>query len=195
MENTYEIENEKLYISRMGPWRSPESNENNLYGLFDFIKYHDLKNKKMVEVGCYLGISTELFAEFCKEITSIDLWGMDETYDGGENPKDYWPNIENQARQRLSNYKNTTLIKDNSKNVSKTFENESLDLVYLDGNHSYIGLMDDVKNWYDKIKKGGVLSGHDYNQTEVKKVVDEIIIEFNMSDLKVFDDTSWSLIK
>ena len=149
----------------------------------------------MIEIGCYLGISTELFAMFCKEITSIDLWGMDETYDGGENPKEYWPIIEKQARDRLSKYPNVTLIKDNSLNSSKNFENELLDLVYLDGNHSYDGVINDVSYWYNKIKIGGVLSGHDYNQISVKKAVDEIIIKYNMYDLKIFNDTSWSLIK
>jgi hypothetical protein len=197
MENSYSLENEHqiLNISRMGSWRTPDSKENNLYGLFDFIKHHDLKNKKMIEIGCYLGISTELFAMFCKEITSIDLWGMDETYDGGENPKEYWPIIEKQARDRLSKYTNVTLIKDNSLNASKNFENELLDLVYLDGNHSYDGVINDVSYWYNKIKIGGVLSGHDYNQISVKKAVDEIIIKYNMYDLKIFNDTSWSLIK
>lgn len=197
MENFYFLENEHevLNISRMGSWRTPNSKENNLYGLFNFIKHHDLKDKKMVEIGCYLGISTELFAMFSKEITTVDLWGIDETYDGGENPKEYWPIIEKQARDRLSKYSNVTIIKDKSSNASKNFENESLDLVYLDGNHSYFGLMDDIENWYNKINIGGVLSGHDYNQVEVKKVVDEIVTKFNLSDLKVFDDTSWSLIK
>jgi len=196
-ENYYELvnANQILNVSRMGPHRSPFDKENNLFGLYDFIKHHDTKDKVIVEIGCYLGISTELFAMFCKEITSIDLWGMDESYDGGENPKEFWPIVERLANERLSKYSNAKLVKNSGFLASQTFESESIDLLYLDGNHSFESVVNDAKLWHEKIKVGGVLSGHDYNISTVQKAVNYILDTMEYSDLNIFGDTSWSLIK
>jgi DNA-dependent RNA polymerase auxiliary subunit epsilon len=37
-----------------------------------------------------------------------------------------------------------------------------LDFVYIDGNHSYKYVKDDIRIWYPKVKIGGVLAGHDF---------------------------------
>ena len=42
------------------------------------------------------------------------------------------------------------------------FEDESLDFVYIDANHSYDYIKADMEMWYPKLKKGGIFSGHDY---------------------------------
>jgi hypothetical protein len=41
------------------------------------------------------------------------------------------------------------------------FYDGSLDLVYLDAEHTYDGLYGDINLWWPKIKKGGILAGHD----------------------------------
>ena len=40
--------------------------------------------------------------------------------------------------------------------------NEPLDFVYIDGNHDYGFVMDDITNWAPKVKEGGLVGGHDY---------------------------------
>ena len=42
------------------------------------------------------------------------------------------------------------------------FEDEIFDMVYIDADHTYEGCIQDIKNWYPKVKKGGVLAGDDY---------------------------------
>jgi hypothetical protein len=44
----------------------------------------------------------------------------------------------------------------------KDFEDDSLDFVYIDSNHDFINLAMDVQYWLRKVRKGGILSGHDY---------------------------------
>jgi hypothetical protein len=66
----------------------------------------------------------------------------------------------------------------------------SLGMVYIDAEHSYQSVRDDILLWRPKIRKGGILAGHDYNKvdgqmlpdgetkvlyTEVWKAVDELI--------------------
>lgn len=42
------------------------------------------------------------------------------------------------------------------------FEDNSLDFIYIDGDHSYEGAKKDIQLWFPKVKKGGLIAGHDY---------------------------------
>ena len=44
----------------------------------------------------------------------------------------------------------------------KEFADNSLDFVYLDGNHNFTHIAEDIHHWLRKVKPGGILSGHDY---------------------------------
>lgn len=41
-------------------------------------------------------------------------------------------------------------------------EDQSLDLVFLDADHSYQGVLNDIRAWSPKVKPGGYIGGHDY---------------------------------
>ena len=49
-----------------------------------------------------------------------------------------------------------------STEASKLFEKDSLDFVYIDGNHNYECVLADIRNYYPLIKKGGYIGGHDF---------------------------------
>jgi len=42
------------------------------------------------------------------------------------------------------------------------FKDESLDFVYIDGHHGFRYVAEDLCEWTQKVKKGGIVSGHDY---------------------------------
>lgn len=46
--------------------------------------------------------------------------------------------------------------------ASRKIEDNSLDMVYIDADHSYEQVMLDIRVWKPKVKKGGILCGHDY---------------------------------
>jgi hypothetical protein len=66
-------------------------------------------------------------------------------------------------------------MKGKSPEIADSFENESLDMVFLDANHAYESVIKDIDAWYPKVKKGGIFSGHDYidSQPGVVKAVKE----------------------
>jgi cephalosporin hydroxylase len=64
--------------------------------------------------------------------------------------------------ERFKNDKRVKIIRDFSVSTSKTFEDEYFDFVYLDADHTYNSVMDDLESWWPKVKVGGILSGHDY---------------------------------
>ncbi len=43
-----------------------------------------------------------------------------------------------------------------------SFADDSLDFVYIDANHEFSAVLQDIRDWYPKIRPGGVLAGHDY---------------------------------
>jgi predicted O-methyltransferase YrrM len=69
------------------------------------------------------------------------------------------------------------IVKMDSAVAARKYQDESIDLVFIDGDHSYDGCLRDIKAWLPKVKKGGWICGHDYNhpkQGNVKKAVDEM---------------------
>ena len=69
---------------------------------------------------------------------------------------------------------------DFSENVVNNFENESIDIIYIDGNHSYDSVMLDLKNYYPKLKIGGLIIGDDYNERDVKMAIIDFSKEYNI---------------
>ena len=68
------------------------------------------------------------------------------------------------------------IIQDSVK-ASKKFKDNSLDLVFIDGDHSYEGVKRDIEAWLPKVKKGGWICGHDYTRLSVSKAVHEFFPE------------------
>ncbi len=63
-------------------------------------------------------------------------------------------------------------IKKKSFKAVGNFTDDSMDFVYIDGNHAYDFVREDLFLYYPKLKKNGLLSGHDYDIKSVKKAVD-----------------------
>lgn len=56
----------------------------------------------------------------------------------------------------------------------------TLDFVYIDGDHTYEGVLSDLKSYYPKVVKGGLVSGHDYASPGVSKAVGEFMEGFQV---------------
>jgi hypothetical protein len=65
------------------------------------------------------------------------------------------------AKERLKGY-NVEFIRKTSMEAVKDFKDESLDFVFIDGNHSFEYVVEDIAQWSKKVRKGGIVSGHDY---------------------------------
>lgn len=74
-------------------------------------------------------------------------------------------------------------IRKTSVAAAVTYENESLDFVFIDAAHDYESVKEDIFHWLPKVKKGGVLSGHDYSWSpEVRKAVHEYFSEEELNE-------------
>lgn len=100
------------------------------------------------------------------------------------------------AQKRLSKFQQVTFIKKTSEDAVKDVD-EPLDFVYLDGNHSYEYVKNDIALYYPLVKLGGVIGGHDYTpyyHSEVVQAVNEFVEEHGrIGFYAVFPD--WWFIK
>ena len=67
-----------------------------------------------------------------------------------------------------------------------------VDFVYIDGNHDYDFVMDDIRKYYPLIKKGGVIGGHDFNGSylDVIRAVDD---SFKLHMVQSWLDDWWMI--
>jgi hypothetical protein len=70
----------------------------------------------------------------------------------------------NRTMKSIAPYMDRVLIlKGDSVPMAENIEDNSIDFVFIDGDHSEEGVSKDIKAYLPKIKKGGFLSGHDWN--------------------------------
>jgi hypothetical protein len=80
---------------------------------------------------------------------------------------------------------NVFIIKDTSSNFLQKLDNESLDIIYIDGDHDYNGVKSDLHLSYDKVKKGGYICGHDYVSPRFEGVVNAVNEFCEYKNLKI----------
>jgi predicted O-methyltransferase YrrM len=153
------------------------------------------KNSKMIEIGAYTGESTQIFAStgIFSEINVVEPFKFNESFNNTsiENVQK-WIKVEEEFKNNTRFFNNVKLFKDYSHNISNIFADKSVDLVYIDGDHSYEAVSKDIELYLPKIKQGGIMAGHDYSKSwpGVIKAVDERL----GSPDAIFKDTSWMVL-
>jgi len=96
---------------------------------------------------------------------------------GGQSEMDA---IYNDVVRRFGAHPAVTIIRDKSSAAVNQIADGSLDWVYIDGNHLYEFVRDDLANYRIKVKPGGLIAGDDYREGGwwaggVKRAVDEFV--------------------
>lgn len=136
----------------------------------DILPYYEIiaqwlpTDAKMVEIGLWYGRSTLFIAEELKKLNKqVIIYSVD-------------------FMMSLPNYlsSHVKFLPLSSQEASQKFDDESLDFVFIDADHQYDSVLNDIKVWLPKIRVGGIIAGHDYNDYEeinsypgVRKAVDE----------------------
>lgn len=156
-----------------------------------------------IEIGVAEGFSSKDFLDNGLELLySVDAWKtLNQKGDGGYDQEWHDKNYAD-AVARLSKFKEKSIIvKGLSHEVASNFDDESVGMLYLDGDHSYEGVKRDLQNYYPKVIKGGVIAGHDFLNSAYG--VNQAVIEFtNSIGAKVYtipenktDDAGFYFIK
>jgi len=150
----------------------------------------DMGYKKGVEVGVWRGAFTELLLN-----AGLTVYGIDPYLDYDDCPhygrQKRVESVYNETKDKMSKYENGHLIRKMSMDAVDDFEDESLDFVYIDGNHKFRYIAEDLFEWTKKIKKGGCISGHDYiilggpGYIDVKYVVNAFVASRKVKTLYI----------
>jgi len=199
-------------------YRMREHDRKLIDGLYDLGAYvlgrigkevEDGYHTAMVEIGCYRGESTRIWSTMFNEVYAIDPWEYETAYmlrefnhvckqQPLEKIKEEldWENIgtiatgvEDSFDEVTKTRKNIFKMKGTSMELCNTFEEEELDFVYIDGDHSYEAVVDDIMGWLPKLKPNRFIAGHDYtgNYPQIKEAVNTILQKPDA----VFQDGSW----
>lgn len=164
------------------------------------------KGDIIVEVGVWLGSSVGYLDETAKklgkeiEIHAVDVFGgvnvardMQEqgVLDGDDHLKKFKANMDNLGVE-------VTIHRADSVMEAYTFKDDSLHCVYLDADHDFEAVVADIVAYFPKLKKGGIMGGHDWLNTDVgvRRAVEYFCKRFGY-EVKVTTEEwpSWYFIK
>ena len=146
------------YNNNIDGWMLPEQ----LGWLFNAAK----EMKSIVEIGSWKGKSTHALLTGCKgTVHAVDIFNgsMKKDVSGDEQYEEFMRNV--------GHFKNLEIYRMPSAEAVKKFKDKSIDMVFIDGGHTYEEVKQDIEMWLPKTKK--LICGHDYQGADVKKAVDE----------------------
>lgn len=116
--------------------------------------------------GAEIGVREGEYSEImCRANPKLELYGVD-PYIAHKGYRDHikdepFEAYYEEAKKRLTPY-NFKFVRKFSLDALNDFANQSLDFVYIDGNHDFKNCTNDITEWSKKVKYGGIISGHDY---------------------------------
>ncbi|MAT91744.1 MAG: hypothetical protein CME59_04025 [Halioglobus sp.] len=122
-----------------------------------------IRPKLIAELGVYNGLS---FFTFCQSMVENDIdgvaYGID-CWEGDEHTDAYDDSIyEDCAEHARDHYRGMTyLLRMFFQEALQHFNDDSIDLLHIDGLHTYEAIQEDFTTWYPKVKPGGIVLFHD----------------------------------
>lgn len=154
-------------------------------------------NDYKLQIGAEVGVKEGYYSYYLlkytklKKLYSIDNW------------KDGWENGRMEAETSLKHFgPRSEIMPMRSSDAAKIFKEKGikLDFVYIDANHRYTSVKEDIAMWWSLLNDGGILAGHDYveaNGCGVIPAVNEFIKANPYLTLYLTDDhmKTWWTVK
>lgn len=156
-ETTFEADalNPELAVS---PWSG--------HRLFGYDLTANIRPGRIVELGTHYGCSLFTFLQACKdeqipgEIIAIDCWKGDEQ--AGFYGEEVLDTVKRTVREKFPQ-QNVRLIRKYFADALADVEEESADIIHIDGLHTYEAVREDFESWVSRLKKDGIVLFHDVN--------------------------------
>ena len=151
-----------------------------------------LEPKIIVELGSHYGVSFFSFCEAAKNLnTKTFIYAVD-TWSGDQQAGYYADDVYQKVCKHWKKYHRhrSQLLRTTFDEASSYFNEESIDILHIDGLHTYEAVSNDFKRWRSKVRTGGTILFHDTNVEEnnfgVWKLWDEVkgLDEYQCMELK-----------
>ena len=161
-------------------------------------RFDGKKNIIGAEVGVFKGKMSINLLESMPELKLlylVDRWKKYRDKEAKNDPsgkitlfdKKFWDVTYKRFLKSILPYKDRVkIIRSSSRKAAELVDDNLLDFVFIDGDHSYEGVKSDIKSWSKKVKKGGYICGHDYTRAGVNKAVNEFF-----DKIEIDDDKTW----
>lgn len=126
----------------------------------------ELFNELGFKTGVEIGTSKGWYAKrLCQGVPGLKLFSIDpwKIYNDYHEIKDQvvFDELYRQAKKKLAGF-NCELIRKTSREAVKDFKPDSLDFAFIDGNHDFEYVVEDIAAWSKIVRPGGIIFGHDY---------------------------------
>ena len=159
----FESDNFNYELMFFSPWAG-----HRLFG-YDYICNE--KPEVIVELGSHYGCSAFTFLQGIKDAKLNSIFYAVDTWEGDSYTKnDYAEDIYAEYRKiqdSCFNGQNAKMLRMKFEEAVEEFEDESIDLLHIDGSHIYEDVKSDFLTWKSKVKKEGVIFFHDISEDVV----------------------------
>ena len=124
--------------------------------------------------GAEVGVRKGLFSRvLCKANPALRLYCVDPwmPYGGRKYTQEKQDHLFEVAQENLKPY-NVTFIRKTSMEAAKDIKENSLDFVFIDGNHTFDFAMEDIIHWSQRVRSGGIVACHDFHYGSNVEVVE-----------------------
>lgn len=125
---------------------------------------------RTAEIGVYRGRSLASVADIIREkeisVTAVDNFQPFPADNAGDRLDHFF-----KAMREYSLLGHLAIMKGESVSVSYQVAADSLDFVFIDGDHAFESVRADIEAWRPKVKHGGWLGGHDFIEVGVHAAV------------------------
>ena len=134
---------------------------------YEMVVKHFPNNSHFVEIGLGYGKSSAYLAveiinsEKSIKLDCVDCWDMHD-----DPNQDYTMAFKNNL-EPVWDKLDISVIQNFSTEASKLYKDNSLDFVFIDGDHSYEAVTKDINHWLPKLKKTGLIAGQDRKSTRL----------------------------
>lgn len=165
------------------------------WGLIDIINEFG-PDVQGIEIGVNQGTNTYMLLDACPNIRKII--GVDPylAYD------DWLGHVEQKLLDEAYDYLMQNmplmrgrfeLMKMKSTDAASSFEDGAYDFVFIDGDHSIKGVLNDLENYMPKVRSGGIIAGHDIGLYSVNTAIGAWIKKrlINPMDVQIVENQAW----
>jgi len=127
-------------------------------------EFKGLPNLKFIQIGAFTGDATvwllnNILTNKSSILIDVDTWlGSDEE----EHKKMDFKDVFSYYEERTKSYPNLAVVKSKSEDYLPTVKEDTVDFIYIDGDHTEKAVNSDIANSWKLLKSGGILAFDDY---------------------------------
>ncbi len=156
--------------------------------LVKMVQQGTVEAAKVVEIGSWLGSTAIAMADAGAEVTCVDMWkDFGSSADiisalyrahGEKVYQTFLRNIGTRKDRTIFPVRTTSQLAA----TERWHKDEQFDLVFIDANHDYDAVHQDIRLWFPRVREGGILCGHDFSDgfPGVMKAVRELFDDFTV---------------